>query len=143
MGGNPAACLTDSTTGLVDCGNWPTTVSVTIPADAVSGLYIAGLDQVDGNGYMPYPFVVRNDASHSAVVVQTSDQTWQAYNSYGGQNLYDGGGPAPDGRAYQVSYNRPFGAGGANGIFGSEYPMISWLERNGYDVSYLSGLDVT
>lgn len=140
--GNPAACLTKNT-GLVDCGNWPTTVTFTVPSDAVSGLYIAGLDQTDGNGYMPYPFVVRNDSSHSAVVVQTSDETWQAYNTYGGQNLYDGSGPAPDGRAYEVSYNRPFGSGGANGIFGSEYSMIAWLERNGYDVSYISGLDTS
>ena len=31
---------------------------------------------------------------------------------------------------------------GNNGVFGSEYAMIEWLERNGYDVSYLSGIDV-
>ena len=141
--GTPAACLTKAATGLVDCGNWPTTLSITIPSTAVSGLYIAGLDQTDGNGYMPYPFVVRSDASHSAVVVQTSDETWQAYNTYGGRNLYDGNGPAPDGRAYEVSYNRPFNDGGDNGVFGSEYAMIAWLERNGYDVSYVSGLDVS
>ncbi|MEV6580010.1 DUF4082 domain-containing protein [Streptomyces sp. NPDC051582] len=142
-GGNPRSCTTKAATGLVDCGNWPVTATWTVPADAVSGLYIANLDQADGNGVMPYPFVVRNDASHSDVVVQTSDQTWQAYNNYGGQDLYDGGGPAPDGRAYEVSYNRPMDIGGENGIYGSEYQMISWLERNGYDVSYMSGIDMS
>ncbi|MEV0411341.1 DUF4082 domain-containing protein [Streptomyces sp. NPDC050448] len=142
-GGNPRSCTTKSSTGLVDCGNWPVTATWTVPADAVSGLYIANLDQADGNGVMPYPFVVRNDSSHSDIVVQTSDQTWQAYNDYGGQDLYGGGGPAPDGRAYEVSYNRPMDIGGENGIYGSEYQMISWLERNGYDVSYMSGIDMS
>ncbi|MFJ7066216.1 DUF4082 domain-containing protein [Streptomyces sp. NPDC101115] len=135
------SCLKDQPTGLMDCGNWATTASWTVPSDAVSGLYVANFDQADGNGLMPYPFVVRNDSSHSEIVVQTSDQTWQAYNDWGGTNLYDGQGPAPDGRAYKVSYNRPMDVGGENGIYGSEYEMISWLERNGYDLSYVSGLD--
>ncbi|MGW7528387.1 DUF4082 domain-containing protein [Streptomyces sp. NPDC054783] len=139
----PASCTTKSGTGLVDCGNWPVTASWTVPSDAVSGLYIANLTQTDGDGLMPYPFVVRKDSSTSDVVVQTSDQTWQAYNDYGGQDLYGGAGPAPDGRAYEVSYNRPLDIGGDNGIYGSEYMMLSWLERNGYDVSYLSGVDVS
>ncbi|MEU6352779.1 DUF4082 domain-containing protein [Streptomyces sp. NPDC047072] len=140
---NPASCTTKAGTGLVDCGNWPVTASWTVPSDAVSGLYIANLTQTDGDGLMPYPFVVRKDSSTSDIVVQTSDQTWQAYNDYGGQDLYGGAGPAPDGRAYEVSYNRPLDIGGDNGIYGSEYMMLSWLERNGYDVSYLSGVDVS
>ncbi|OKK22581.1 hypothetical protein AMK16_05630 [Streptomyces sp. CB00455] len=142
-GGSARSCATKASTGLVDCGNWPVTATWSVPADAVSGLYVANFDQADGNGVMPYPFVVRDDSSHSDIVVQTSDQTWQAYNNYGGQDLYDGGGPAPDGRAYEVSYNRPMDIGGENGIYGSEFQMISWLERNGYDVSYLSGIDVS
>ncbi|MER6029962.1 DUF4082 domain-containing protein [Streptomyces sp. NPDC001851] len=139
----PAGCTSKSSTGLVDCGNWPVTATWTVPGNAVSGLYIANLSQTDGDGLMPYPFVVRNDSSTSDIVVQTSDQTWQAYNDYGGQDLYGGAGPAPDGRAYEVSYNRPLDIGGDNGIYGSEYMMLSWLERNGYDVSYLSGVDVS
>ncbi|MFJ3670763.1 DUF4082 domain-containing protein [Streptomyces sp. NPDC090106] len=140
---NPASCTTKATTGLVDCGNWPVTATWTVPSDAVSGLYIANLAQTDDEGLMPYPFVVRNDSSTSDIVVQTSDQTWQAYNDYGGQDLYGGAGPAPDGRAYEVSYNRPLDIGGDNGIYGSEFMMLAWLERNGYDVSYLSGVDVS
>ena len=137
-------CMHDAATGLVDCANWTVTVNWTVPADAVSGVYLASLDQAEGGpaGQMPYPFVVRDDSNHSDVLVQTSDQTWQAYNAYGGQNVYGGGGPAPDGRAYKVSYNRPLDVGGSNGIYASEYPMIQWLERNGYDVSYASGVDV-
>ena len=57
---------------------------------------------------------MRDDASNSDVVLQTSDATWQAYNAYGGNSLYtcDGRCPAGDPRgykaAYKVSYNRPF-----------------------------------
>ena len=137
------ACVTQASTGAVDCGNWSTTVSWTVPSDAVSGVYIVNLNQSDNHGFMSIPFVVRNNASHSAIVVQTDDETWEAYNQFTGADLYQGNGPAPDGRDYAVSYNRPMDPAGDNGIFGSEYPMIRWLEENGYDASYLSGLDVS
>ena len=137
------SCTRDASTGLTDCGNWTVTATWDVPSDAVSGVYLADLSQTNNQGFMPYPFVVVNPSSHSDIVVQTSDQTWQAYNMYGGDDLYQGNGPAPDGRAYAVSYNRPMNISGENGVFGSEYPMIEWLERNGYDVSYLSGIDVS
>jgi N,N-dimethylformamidase beta subunit-like, C-terminal/Domain of unknown function (DUF4082)/Bacterial Ig-like domain/Bacterial Ig domain len=136
-------CDNNSSTGDVDCGNWSTTYSWTVPSDAVSGVYIADLSQTDNDGLMTVPFVVRDDTSTSDIVVQTDDETWEAYNMWTGADLYQGDGPAPDGRDYAVSYNRPMDPGGDNGIFGSEYPMIQWLERNGYNVSYLSGVDVS
>src|SRR5262249_23464174 len=43
------ACLTDST-GLVDCGNWATSASWTVPGTAVSGLYYAVLHRNDTQG---------------------------------------------------------------------------------------------
>ena len=46
-----------------------------------------------------------------------------------------------------MSYNRPFTTrGNDNGrdfLFANEYPMIRFLEQNGYDVSYVSGLDTS
>ena len=84
----PAACLTDATTGLIDCGNWAVSASWAVPATAVSGVYIAHLVRDDTGGASLIPFVVRNDASHSDIVFQTSDETWQAYNTYGGNSLY-------------------------------------------------------
>ena len=137
------ACDTAASTGEVDCGNWSVTDSWSVPSSAVSGVYLAEFDQSDGQGLMPYPFVVTNPSSTSDIVVQTSDQTWQAYNMWGGDDLYQGDGPAPDGRAYAVSYNRPMDIAGENGIYGSEYPMIQFMERNGYDVSYVSSVDIT
>ncbi|MEX1254771.1 MAG: N,N-dimethylformamidase beta subunit family domain-containing protein [Dehalococcoidia bacterium] len=42
------ACLTNAAVGLVDCGNWAVSASWSIPADAVSGVYIAKLVREDG-----------------------------------------------------------------------------------------------
>merc|ERR1719357_699498 len=89
-------------------------------------------------------FVVRDDESKADVVFQTSDTTWQAYNLYGGANTYYGVLIPPYRRAYKVSYNRPFqtrATRAVNILFGAEYPMIRWLESNGYDVTYQSGID--
>ncbi len=45
---------------------------------------------------------------------------------------------------FKVSYNRPINLDGAleNDFFSAEYPLVRWLERNGYDVAYCTGLDV-
>ena len=43
-----------------------------------------------------------------------------------------------------MSYNRPFNTRrGApqSWLFNAEYPMLRWLEANGYDVSYFTGVD--
>jgi hypothetical protein len=137
-------CLNDSTTGLIDCGNWAVSASWTVPADAVSGLYFAKLSSVSDGGESHILFVVRDDTRHSDLLFQTSDTTWQAYNTYGGNSLYVGGPGNNPGRAYKVSYNRPITTRGttpANSPFNAEYPMVRWLEANGYDVSYISGVD--
>ena len=99
------ACLGDSNTGLVDCGNWAVSASWPVPATAVSGIYVAKAIRTDTGGASHIVFIVRDDAGGSDLLFQTSDSTWQAYNSYGGNSLYTG---APVGRAYKVSYNRPF-----------------------------------
>jgi hypothetical protein len=77
------ACQTFSASGLIDCGNWTVSRSWTVPSTAVSGVYIAHLRRNDTGGESHITFVVRDDASTSDVVLQTSDATWQAYNTYG------------------------------------------------------------
>ena len=112
-----------------------------MPAAAVSGVYMRCLHRTDTGGESHIPFVVRDDNSHSDIVMQTSDTTWQAYNTYGGSNVY----PGAVGRALKVSYNRPYetreGLTAHDWLFANEYPTIRFLESNGYDVSYMSGVD--
>ncbi|HEX5474874.1 MAG TPA: N,N-dimethylformamidase beta subunit family domain-containing protein [Vicinamibacterales bacterium] len=142
---NQPNCLVDGPTGLIDCGNWHESASWAVPPDAVSGVYIAKLVRTDGTaGSSHIVFVVRDDASTADFLFQTSDTTWQAYNQYGGNSLYVGGPGTSPGRAYKVSYNRPFttrGTGPEDFFFNAEYPMIRFLEANGYAMSYASGVD--
>jgi hypothetical protein len=90
-------------------------------------------------------FIVRDDASRSDLLFQTSDTTWQAYNRWGLTSTYGTFDPArPVRRAYKVSLNRPFETRdyrAVNLVFNAEYPMVRWLEANGYDVTYFTGLD--
>ncbi len=141
---NQPAPLSDATTGLVNCGNWSVTASWAVPADATSGIYFAKVIRDNTGGASHIVFIIRNDAGHSDILFQTSDETWQAYNNWGGKALYDylstNNQPAT-----QVSYNRPFntrsGSTAEDWVFSTEYPMVRWLERNGYDVSYFTGVD--
>ena len=83
------SCLADSdATGLIDCGNWAVSGSWAVPSSAVSGVYIAHLIRDDTGGSSHIVFVVRNDSGHSDLLLQTSDETWVAYNGYGGNSMY-------------------------------------------------------
>ncbi|GAA1034375.1 hypothetical protein GCM10009557_38880 [Virgisporangium ochraceum] len=136
-------CVTDPDTEIYDCGTWRVSATWSVPATAVSGVYVAKLVRTDGeSGTSHMIFVVRDDTSTSDLFFQTSDATWQAYNDFGGSNFYWGG---PQGRALKVSYNRPFATrrveNGRDWFFSNEYPMIRFLERNGYDISYTTDVD--
>jgi hypothetical protein len=132
----------DEITGLVDCSNWGVSASWTVPSSAVSGVYVANLELLDGSGARNrIMFVVRRDDVASEILVQTSDTTYQAYNRWGGNSLYTGS--AFYGRATKVSYNRPYDPSEIeNDFFYAEYPLIRWLERNGFSVAYCGGADV-
>jgi hypothetical protein len=148
---NPCVVDPAGITGITDCGNWTTTTNWTVPLTAVSGIYLAKLTRsvAGGGGSSHIAFVVKNDASTSDLYFKASDATWQAYNPYGGNSLYVGAG-LPNNHASKVSYNRPFltrsggGGGGAqeDWFMNSEYPMIRFLEANGYDISYTTDLDL-
>ena len=144
------AGISDPVTGLLDCSNWSETTSWAVPAGAVSGYYIVKLSDNNGN-INNIVFIVRDDASHSDILLQAPDATWQAYNGYGGNNLYNGSTSFPQGHAVKVSYNRPFfvynvnfqtDGRGSDWYMNDSYPLIRFMERNGYDVTYTSNTDV-
>jgi hypothetical protein len=145
------ACLNDAATGMADCGNWGVSASWTVPANATSGVYVVNVKRIDTGGASHIIFVVRDDARQAGAIMQTSDTTWQAYNQYGGASLYCGGPVSNAGTSYgcgtraaKVSYNRPITTRATapdNAFFTTEYPMVRWLEANGYDVKYWAGVD--
>lgn len=153
---NPTAVA--DTNGATTCTNWSTTASWAVPSNTTSGLFVGVYRNLAGNNASWIPFVVRNDAAVADIVVKTSDTTWAlAYNFYGtpaapmtGKSLYGSGGAlsgtgGPNNRAYYGSYHRPIVT--REGVpqtywLNSEAPLIRYLERNGYNVKYVSSKDV-
>lgn len=143
--------------GLISCLNWAPSYTWSTPTSLVSGVFAAKLSRTDAPGASSRVlFVVRDDARHSAVVVQVSDTTWQAYNAaplssvsgfpfVEGHSLYD----TSAARAYKVSYLRPHRQRVGTLVedsqdtlfFAYEYPLIRFLETQGFDVEYSTGVD--
>lgn len=157
----------DPKTGLNDC-DWQDPYRLKLEVDSgeplswLSGVYLAKLT-AGASGKQSYIiFVVREDERASDLLFQSSVTTFQAYNKWGGKSLYDW--QSTDGRrAFKVSFNRPYGLGdnpssaiglGAGDFLtntqkadhtppaGWEYPMVRWLEREGYDVTYVTNIDI-
>jgi hypothetical protein len=125
--------IVDPVSACADCGNWATSATWTVPTTAVSGVYHARFERLDNGESNHAIFVVRSNTA-SDIVVQTSDTTWHAYNRYGGPSLYTG--------AAKVSYNRPLAPDEAeNDFFSSEVALVRWLERNGFNTTYCTGVD--
>jgi len=135
----------DPVTGMTDCNNWPVATQWTVPSNAIPGVYIARMDCPSVGGSAILIFVVKDPSTslNSDLLFKTSDATWQAYNPYGGNSFYVAGIPVPGYmHATKISYQRVLHMrGDKSNFFNSEYPMIRWLERNGYDVSYTTDQD--
>src|SRR5206468_1167097 len=75
------------------------------------------------------PLTLRDDSSSAAYVIQNAVTTWQAYNLWGGFDLYEGRngtGSAFANRSRIVSFDRPYAFGdGAADFLGNEYPLVS------------------
>jgi hypothetical protein len=129
----------DPTNGLIDEG-WPRSALLKIPTSWQSGVYLVKLTGNSG-GQSYIPFIVQ-PAAPTALTVVLPTMTYQAYNIYGGADLYSWPGSA-QGRAYQVSYNRPFDQEwGAGLFFRLDFPLIVWLEDHGYQPGYVADLDL-
>ena len=101
-----------------------------------------------GNGGQQHfvPLTVRDDASAAAYVVVNAVTTWQAYNLWGGYDLYEGrSGRGSDfsHRSRIVSFDRPYGFGqGAADFLGNELPLVQLAESRGLDVTYTTDADL-
>lgn len=131
----------NATTGLVEC-NWPASFTIQTDATWPSGIYLVRLTRDDGpQQYVP--FVVRADEHRGAAVFQSSVTTWQAYNAWGGESLYTDSLGLSGGKAKAVSFNRPYDeAQGSGQLFRYELPFLQWAESRGYDLVYLTDVDL-
>ena len=145
--------------GLVEC-NWLESLSLTVPnsadkTDWASGFYLVKLTAGTSGKQSYIPFVVRDDASVSTYLFQSSVTTSQAYNPWGGRSVYPQNSISA---AQKVSFNRPYANEhtqpvgypyitngtrfGAGLFFEWEINLLRFMEREGYDVSYVTNLDL-
>jgi hypothetical protein len=139
-------------TGLLDCSNWTTSASITTSSSWPSGTYMLHVVRTDNGNDANILFVVRNDSSTSDVLYSVPTSTYQAYNNYGDKSLYDYNSfgattIAGTARAVKVSYDRPYAS--AQGYFPdpnwyatNDIVSAGFLERNGYDVTYDTSIDL-
>lgn len=159
----PATTQTDGTlrttgeggVGSRDCSAWTTACSWAVPTNAVPGIYL-GVIKRTGGGRSHILFIVKNDVAttRADLIVRTPDFTWAAYGAFGtiasptsGRSLYGAGTNVFDQantRAWDVSFNRPMTVRDqvVNSFFAINYPVVKFLERQGYDMAYVSSLDV-
>jgi hypothetical protein len=151
------SCPMDPSTGMIECA-WldPYVLSIpggsSDPTDWMSGIYLVKLTASVSGKQQYIIFAVRDDARASDLLMQQSVATYQAYNRWGGTSLYgtiqDPGDTAN--KAMKVSFDRPYYADNSNGqsdfftdaYKGWEFDMVQWLEKEGYDVSYATSVDV-
>ena len=143
---NCNSCHVDPKAGLVEA-NWQPSYTLFVPSDWTTGIYLAKF--IDAYGKQTYvPFDVRGN-SHSLYVAVTPDTTYAAYNDWGGYSLYEVGAITPQDeaihlpRAAKVSFDRPYiKDNGSSQVLVFEADAIHWMERQGYDLSYISDVDL-
>jgi hypothetical protein len=137
----------NSNTGLV-AAEWPPVFSVSTRHDDgrpwLTGVYLVLLTKNDGRQTRAL-FILRDDARDAEVAVHFPTATYAAYNDYGGESLYVSTHGLSGGKARKVSLDRPIARQYGNGtgtFLYQEHEAVIWLEDHGYDVEYLSSVDV-
>jgi hypothetical protein len=155
VNGQPQDDLNNLNMGLVDARAaapgftpWPESFNIVTSTQWTSGVYLIKLktDPIASNGNRPFIryiiFALRDDTRASDYLFQMSATTYQAYNNWGGKSLY-GSSSIRSVPAYKVSFNRPYqNNSGTGDFFAWEIHALYFLEREGYDVTYATNIDI-
>ncbi len=152
--GKPQPTPADGPKALIEC-RWQPSLTLPIPRDWLSGVYLGKLTALDSNAQAYVVFIVRDDRQ-ADLLFQCSDMTWQSYNRWPAwRSLYDFeknrwhtsvGNEVGFDRPYAIYYNGlpadfvPLSNGSGEFLLW-EFPLAYWLEREGYDVTYISNID--
>lgn len=135
---------------------WKPAVTLTIPNDWPSGVYLGRLTtetDATGHGYWQsyVVFIVRDDRP-ADFCFQCSDNTWQAYNKWPSNYSVYTHPKGNQGPWADVSFDRPYAkyaqiydnpqSIGSGEWLCFEFPFAYWMEKHGYDVSYCSNADM-
>jgi hypothetical protein len=106
-----------------------------------AGSYLLRLDAASG-GQRYVPLTVRSASTAGRVVLKNAVSTWQAYNTWGGYDLYLGPHGSYADRALAVSLDRPYDQEGAFLFLVYERKLINLAERMGLPLAYLTSFDI-
>jgi hypothetical protein len=133
---------------------WEPTVSIDVPKDWPSGVYLGKLS-CDQHRYESYVIFIVRDDRPADFLFQCSTNTWQAYNKWpDNHSLYDNDRPdkRPLVSGVRASFDRPFAkypqvvdhalSVGSGEFLLWEFPFAHWIEQSGYDVTYCGNEDV-
>ena len=130
--------LTDDTNTVST--NWGE--SLTLPTeDWPPGAYLLRMDAANGAQRF-VPMTVISPATAGKVVFKSPLPTWQAYNTWGAYDLYNGPQDNYDTRSLVVSLDRPFDANGAFMFLAHDQPIIRLAERLGLPLAYVSSMEL-
>ena len=133
---------------------WEPATQFTIPKDWLSGVYVGKLTEEKESLQSYIIFIVRDDRECD-FLFQCSDTTWAAYNRWPDVfSLYDDGTPPHNwyvGPGVRAGWDRPYGryrqildaplSQGSGEFLLWEFPLAFWMEKEGYDLSYISNVD--
>jgi hypothetical protein len=109
--------------------------------DWPAGSYLLRLD-ADSGAQRYVPVTVRSAVTAGKVVLKNCVQTWQAYNTWGGYDLYVGPTGAYADRSLAVSLDRPYDLNGADMFLTYERNVIKLAESMGLDLAYVTSMDI-
>lgn len=142
---------------IMEC-NWKVSAALKIPDNWVSGIYLGKLSTWRNHDAEAYIIFIVRDDRPADLVVQCSDLTWEAYNRWPQwRSMYDSpnnpwGSRRPE--SYSAGFDRPYAiywngypagfeplTNGSGEFLMTEFPLVYWLEKEGYDATYISQLD--
>ncbi len=136
---SPASVTAETNTVQTDWGP-----SLTIPTDDwPAGSYLLRMD-AEAGAQRFVPVTVRSASTAGKVVLKNSTATWQAYNTWGGYDLYNGPGGVSDytNRSLAVSLDRPYDLNGASAFLVHERALIELAERMGIPLAYVTSMEI-
>ena len=112
--------------------------------DWPAGAYLLRLD-ADSGAQRYVPVTVRSASTAGRVVLKNCVPTWQAYNTWGGYDLYqgpEGAGQSYGSRSLAVSLDRPYDLNGADMFLTYERNVVKLAESMGLPLAYVTSMDI-
>lgn len=105
------------------------------------GAYLLRLES--DRGHQRYvPLIVRSASAAGRTLLVHAVATWQAYNQWGGPNLYEGTDGSHESRSLKVSFDRPYDKNGAEKFLVYERAAVELAERLNIPLAWTTGLDL-